>query len=90
MTKRNFTPEESMELLELNRIVSARKFEAAQIAGNTTLIPNGQKVAEQTTAIAALLDNAKNLWVSQKVVECGYPQDTKCSINLSTGEIVVQ
>jgi hypothetical protein len=90
MTKRNFTPEETMEVLEMNRIVNARKFEAAQIAANTALVPDGQKVAEQTTAIAALLNNAKNLWISQKLVECGFPQDTKCSINLSTGEVVVQ
>lgn len=87
--KRNLTPEETMELSEMIRMVNARKFEAAQIKGNTALVPDGQKVAEQSAAIAALLDNAKNLWVSQTLLKCGYAPDTRCSLNLGTGEIIV-
>jgi hypothetical protein len=84
---RNLTPSECLELQEMQRLVTARKFEAAQIGGNTALVPDGQKVAEQIKAIAALLENAKNLWVAQKLRECGYSDGTKCSLNLTTGEI---
>lgn len=87
---RSFSPTEVLELQEMQRMVNARSFEAAQIKGNTALVPDGQKAADQAVAIARLLENAKNMWVSQKLVECGYPQDTRCSINLSTGEIIVE
>lgn len=87
--KRNLTHEETMELHAMVNYVNAKKFEAAQIKGNTALIPDGQKVAEQSDAIAGLLDNAKNLWVSRKLVACGYPEDTKCQINLTDGSITV-
>jgi len=86
--KRHLTPTEALELQEMQRLVTGRKFEAAQIKGNTALVPDGQKAAEQAAAIAALLDNAKNLWLSQKLLECGYPAGAKCDINLSTGEII--
>lgn len=87
--KRNLTAEEALELQEMQRLVNSRKFEAAQVSGNTALVPDGQKVAQQLTAIAALLENAKNIWVAQKLLECGYENGTKCSINLTTGEIVL-
>ena len=88
-TRRNFTPQETLELQEMQRAVNAKKFEAAQIKGNTALVPNGQRVAEESDAVARLLENVKNQYVSQKLVECGYPNDTKCSINLTDGTIVV-
>lgn len=87
--KRSFTPEETMELQEMQRMVNGHKFVAAQVKGNTALVPRGKDVAEELEATARLLDNAKNGWVAQKLLECGYPEGTKCSINLSTGEIIV-
>lgn len=88
LPKRNLTPEETIQLQEMLRAVNIRKFEAAQIKGNTALVPRGQEIAAETEAIAQLLENAKNLWVSQTLIDCGYPADTKCSINLTTGEVV--
>jgi hypothetical protein len=87
--QRNFTPAELLELQEMIRIANARRFEAAQIKANTALVPNGQMVADQTEAIARLLENVKNQYVSSKLQECGYPQGTRCDINMTTGEIVL-
>jgi hypothetical protein len=84
---RNFTPEEVLELQEMHRLTTARQFEAAQVKANTALIPRGQEVAGELEAIARLLENAKHLWVTQKLAECGFPPGAKCSINLTTGEI---
>ena len=88
--RRDFTPQEVLELNDMQRLVNARKWEAAQIGGNTALIPRGQEVAKEVDAIARLLDNVKNNWVSHKLLECGYAVDTKCSINLSTGAIIIE
>lgn len=86
--KRSLTPAETMELQEMQRLVNSRKFEAVLIKGNTALVQNGQQIAEQYAAIAALLDNTKNQWVSQKLSECGYSPNDKCNINLTTGEVL--
>lgn len=74
----------------MNRAVSSRHWEAAQIKANTALVPDGQKVAEQAEAIARLLENVKDQWLASKLTECGYPDGTKCTINLSTGVIELQ
>ena len=87
-TKRNLTPVEMMELQEMIRLSNSKRFEATQIKGNTALIPRGQEVAAEAEAVARLLENAKNQFVSQLLVQCGYPAGTKCSLNLTTGEIV--
>ena len=89
LQRRNFTPSEVLELQEMQRAVNAKKFESAHIKGNTALIPNGQRVSEEVEAVARLLDQVKNNYVSSKLLECGFKQDEKCSINLSTGEIVL-
>lgn len=86
--KRNFSPDEIVELQEMQRLVNSRRFEAAQVNGNTALIPDGQKVGEQLDAITRLLENVKNQYVSQKLVECGYGKDEKCNISLTTGEVI--
>ncbi len=88
--KRNLTPEETNALKEMVRAVNARQWEAAQIKGNTALVPRGQEIVAELEAIARLLENAKNHWISQVLVECGYEPDTKCSLNLSTGEVIVE
>ena len=85
----DFTPQEVLELQEMQRLVNTRKFEAAQIKGNTALVPDGQKCAEQIEAIARLMENVKNGWVSQKLVEHNYPKDAICNINLSNGKITL-
>ena len=88
MAKRNLTEQERLELQEMQRVVSAKKFEAAQIKGNTALIPRGQEIFMEVDAIARLLDNARNGWVSAKLQECGYEENEMCTINLSTGEVL--
>jgi hypothetical protein len=89
-TRRDFAPQEIIELQELNRVAFARGWEASQIKGNTALIPRGQEVAAEAEAVARLIENAKNQWVAAKLTECGYPAGTKCSINLSTGQILLE
>lgn len=86
--KYKLSPQQVIELAEMIRIVNARQFEAKQIKGNTALVPRGQEIAKEIEAIAVLLENAKNLWVQQRLIERGYPHGTQCSINLSTGEIL--
>ena len=63
--RRNMSPQEVLELKIMNDLVTARKFEADQVAGNTALVPRGQDVAKELEAVARLLDNAKNMRVSQ-------------------------
>jgi hypothetical protein len=86
--KRNFTPQEVLELQEMHRAVASRFWEAAQLKGNTALVPRGQEVLAELEALARLGENAKNQWVANKLQDCGYEPGTKCSINLTTGEIV--
>ena len=85
--KRNFTQQELQELQEMQRVTNSKKFEAIQIKNNTALIPRGQEVAEETEAVARLLENVKDQWVSMKLTECGFKQNEKVGINLQTGEI---
>lgn len=88
LPKRPFSPAEIIELQELTRLVNGRRWEAAHVRGNTSLVPDGQKVALQLESIVQVLEGAKNNWVSQKLSECGYSAGTRCDINFSTGEIV--
>lgn len=88
--KRNFTPQEAMELQEMNRIVNAKKWEADLIKNNTALVPSGQEVAETFMAIARLCENEKNRWVASKLTQCGYENGAKVNINLITGQITEQ
>ena len=86
-TKRNFTAEETLQLQEMLRAISIYKFVSSQVKGNTALVPRGKEVAEETDAVARVLENSKNLWVSQKLLDCGYAANTMCNINLSDGSI---
>jgi len=93
-TQRSLTTPEIIELQELIRVASAKNFEAKQIRGNTALLntaadpQRGVHLAEETEMIARLLENAKNLYVSQVLSACGYEAGVKCSINLTTGAII--
>lgn len=87
---RQLTAEEIMELQELHRIASTRRFEATQVKGNTALIPDGQRFAAQLDALARLLLNTKNHWLSQKLRECGWPTEQNVTIDLKTGYITPQ
>lgn len=95
-TKRNLTPAETIELQEMIRLANGKNFEAKQIRGNTALLnttadpQRGVHLAEETEAIGRLLENAKNIYVSQLLKVCGYEDGTKCSINLSTGQILLE
>lgn len=87
---RKLNKSELLEIQELHRLASTEKFKAEQIAGNTVLIPNGQKLAEQTKAVAGLLENAKKNHISRKLQELGYPPEQKISLDLMTGKITIQ
>ena len=86
--KRNLTAAECVELQEMIRIANAENFKAKQVRGNTALVPRGLEVAGEVEAMARLLENAKNLFVSQLLKQCGYEDGVRCSLNLSTGEVV--
>ena len=88
--KRDLTPQETLQLQEIVRIASAEKFKAENIKANTALIPDGQKLAEQTLVVAQLLEKVKNTYISTKLIECGYHVADKCYINLTTGEVQYQ
>lgn len=88
--KRNFNPTELVELQEMIRLVNGRKWEASQVKLNTAMIPDGQRVSLQFDAVVMVLEGAKNHYVAQKLLECGYPEGQKCEINLTTGEIILQ
>lgn len=87
--KRDFNPQEVVELQEMMRLINSRKFEAAQVKANTALVPRGKEIAEELEAIARLIENIKNQFVSLKLEECGYPNGTKCNINMTSGEITL-
>lgn len=87
--KRNFTPEETLQLQEMQRAFNARKFELEQIKLNTALIPRGQEIVKELEAILSVLENAKNYWVMKTFENCGYPNGTKCAVNLMTGKITL-
>ena len=92
--QRGLTPPELIELQELIRVANAKNYEANQIRGNTALLnttadpQRGVHLAEETEAIARILENAKNMYVSHVLQACGYEDGTKCSINLNTGAVV--
>jgi hypothetical protein len=92
--RRNLTPVEAMELQEMQRMVNFKNFEASQLKGNTAMLNTsdesgrGTRMAQEAYDVAKLLENAKNGWVAQKLLDCGYEANTKCSVNLSTGEIL--
>lgn len=83
-----FSEKELAELVELNRIVASEKFKSIQIKGNTTMIPDGQKMAEQQEAVARLMENIKDNWLSSKLRELGCKEGKPVSIDLNTGEIM--
>lgn len=85
--KRNLTPEEAFQIQQMMQLINARKFEAAQVKANTALVPRGQEVCVEIEAIVRLLENTKNHFVAEKLVECGYTAGTKCSMNLADGTI---
>ena len=89
LPKRNFTPEETLQFQEMNRLVNARKWELEQLKANTALIPNGQDYVKQLEAVANVLDDVSRQWISRTLEACGYPNGTKCDLNLSTGEITL-
>lgn len=87
---RAFTANEILEIQELHRVASAERFKATQVKGNTAMVPDGQKLAEQMDAIARLMENFKNNYISSKLAECGYTPSQKVNIDLKTGQIILQ
>jgi hypothetical protein len=85
--KRNLSPEELIVFNEMRRAADMREYEAGQVHANTALVPHGKQVAEQLAAIAQLLRNAQQAYLSSKLLECGYSMQEKVSINLTTGVI---
>jgi len=86
---RDFTPMEVYELNEMQKLINSYKFISKQVETNTALVPRGQELVKEYEAIATVMENTKNLYVSNKLIECGYESGTKCDINLSTGEITL-
>lgn len=85
---RQFTPEEVLELQELQRFSQGFLFIAKQIQGNTALIPGGKDIGAQFDAIGRLLANTKQHWIEQKLRECGYSPEEKVSIDFRSGIII--
>lgn len=88
--RRNLTAAETLDFNMISNLVTARKFELAQLQGNTALIPDGQAFIKQLEAVVTVLDDVSKLWIAKKLTECGYPNGTKCSLNMTTGEIYLQ
>ncbi len=86
--KRNLTKAELTEYLHLIQVCNVQSWKAGQIKANTALIPNGQEVAKTEEAIARLLENSKNNWLSYVLIQCGIPSGQSVNINSKTGEIV--
>ena len=84
---RNLDKKELHEYLELIKVCSAQHWKAAMIANNTALIPNGIEVSKIETAIAVLLENSKNNWLSRVLANCGVPLGQSVNINSTTGKI---
>lgn len=86
---RSLTKAELLEIQELIRIVNHERFKAAQVKGNSALVPGGQKLAAQLEATTALYEDVKNRHIAQKLAQLGYPKDTKTTIDLMTGKITI-
>lgn len=84
---RALTSDELMELRQLNLVVTSEKFKAAQVRGNTALIPRGQEVAAEMEAVAQLLEDTKGAWISAKLSELGYASNEPVTIDMLTGQI---
>src|SRR5690349_2066033 len=72
---------------ELFRLALSYSLVAQQIKANTALVPEGQRVAAEFEAIARLMENTKNQWISQKLADMGYPQTAKVKIDIKKGLI---
>lgn len=86
---RKINKAELMEIQELHRLVITAKFKAIQIKNNTAFIPDGKNLAKQTEALANLYEKIKNEMVARKLLELGYPQNTKTTIDLHSGKIKI-
>jgi hypothetical protein len=75
------------EFEELFRMAMSYNFIASQIKNNTALVPDGQRVASEYEAVARLLENAKNQFIGQKLVDMGYPQTSQVKVDIKTGII---
>lgn len=87
---RDLNAQETLELLEMNRVASSRAWEASCAKANTALIPNGQAFAEQLEALSNILQVTIRDWTAKKLVECGFEPGAKCQINLTTGVILLE
>lgn len=96
--KRSLNAMELLELQEIDRIARTRAFEANQIKSNTALMParwsfwgggNKTELVAELEAIARLMTDIRSQRVQSLVAACGYPPDTLCDINLTTGAITI-
>ncbi len=85
--RRDLTVQELKEYNELIKVCNMQHWKAGQINSNTALIPNGQDVGKTEEAIAKLLENSKNNWLSHILSDCGIPVGQSVNINTETGEI---
>ena len=85
--KRNLSPQELREYLQLVTISNTERWKAIQYANNTALLPNGKELAKQQEAIANLLHNSIENWISHTLQECGVQPGQAVNINSTTGVV---
>ena len=85
--RRDLNEQELREYLKLVEICNTERWKAVQFASNTALIPDGQKVAATQEAIANLLENSRNNWISHVLKGCGVPSGQSVNVHSETGKI---
>lgn len=95
--KRNLSPQEVIEIQEINRICMSYAFQANHVKANTAMIPpmkflwftvpRGKALAAEIEAMARLFDQVKTQRISQILTACGYPSGFLYDMNLATGQI---
>ena len=83
--KRNLSPQELREYLQLVTISNTERWKAIQYTNNTALLPNGKELAKQQEAIANLLQNSMENWIGHTLQECGVPPRQAVNINSTNG-----
>lgn len=85
--KKKINRYELSELAKLNDWYNAESFKAKLIKGNTYLVKDGQKLAEQYEQIAKMINDIKNQKISMILAGLGYPPNTEFQVDLVSGKI---
>jgi len=60
------------------------------VSTNTALVPNGQDVAKTLEAIARLLDNDKNQYVTVALKEAGYTYPENATVSIDPNGVITE